>query len=60
MKSPADYFVSNMHINDNVMYTALENKVEKVVSILSTCIFPDGIKYPMNEENVINLDTKIH
>lgn len=52
MRSPVDFFRQNMAINDNVLSMAYEFKVEKCVAILSTCIFPDKIKYPIDETMV--------
>jgi GDP-L-fucose synthase len=43
----------NMLINDNVLHYAHEFGVSKVISCLSTCIFPDKVTYPLDE-------TKIH
>lgn len=42
----------NMHINDNVLQTSFETGVRKVVSCLSTCIFPDKTTYPIDENMV--------
>ena len=41
-----------MAINDNVLSVAHEVGVKKVVSCLSTCIFPDKTTYPIDEEMV--------
>ena len=41
-----------MQINDNVLATSLEYKVKKVISCLSTCIFPDKTTYPIDETMV--------
>lgn len=43
----------NLHINDNVLETSFQYNVKKVVSCLSTCIFPDKTSYPINETMVI-------
>ena len=40
-------------INDNILYTAYKHKTAKVISCLTTCIFPDDIEYPLDE-------TKLH
>lgn len=40
-------------MNDNVLQTAHELGVVKVVSCLSTCIFPDKTTYPIDETMVI-------
>jgi len=39
-----------MLINDNVLRASYETGVKKVVSCLSTCIFPDDISYPISEQ----------
>ncbi|KAH0540201.1 probable GDP-L-fucose synthase [Cotesia glomerata] len=49
-----DFFRNNLHINDNVLQTAHENNVIKVVSCLSTCIFPDKTIYPIDETMIHN------
>lgn len=41
-----------MAINDNVLSVAQEMGVQKVVSCLSTCIFPDKTTYPIDEKMV--------
>lgn len=41
-----------MHINDNVLHSAFEVGACKVVSCLSTCIFPDKTTYPIDETMV--------
>ena len=40
----------NMLINYHVLKCCYEFNVEKVVSCLSTCVFPDKTYYPINEE----------
>ncbi|EFN65236.1 Probable GDP-L-fucose synthetase [Camponotus floridanus] len=45
---------NNVHMNDNVLHTAHEHNVVKVVSCLSTCIFPDKTTYPIDETMVHN------
>jgi len=47
-----EFFRDNMAINDNVLNTAYETGVRKVVSCLSTCIFPDATTYPIDETMV--------
>jgi GDP-L-fucose synthase len=41
-------------MNDNVMEACREYKVEKLVSCLSTCIFPDKTTYPIDETMIHN------
>ncbi|KAM9832240.1 GDP-L-fucose synthase-like [Neosynchiropus ocellatus] len=54
MKRNLDFWRSNLHINDNVLQAAHEAGVEKVVSCLSTCIFPDQTSYPIDESMIHN------
>ncbi|KAM9303316.1 GDP-L-fucose synthase [Morus bassanus] len=49
-----DFWRRNIHINDNVLHSAYETGVQKVVSCLSTCIFPDKTTYPINESMIHN------
>jgi nucleoside-diphosphate-sugar epimerase len=42
----------NMQINDNVLSVAYKTGVIKVISCLSTCIFPDRTTYPIDETMV--------
>lgn len=39
-------------MNDNVLLLSQEFGVKKVVSCLSTCIFPDKTTYPIDETMV--------
>jgi len=52
MRLKVEMFRDNIAINDNVLRCSYELGVEKVVSCLSTCIFPDKISYPINETQV--------
>ncbi|KAJ8522417.1 hypothetical protein ONZ45_g1004 [Pleurotus djamor] len=53
MKYKLTFLRDNVLMNDNVLHTACERKTEKVISCLSTCVFPDKVEYPLDE-------TKIH
>jgi GDP-L-fucose synthase len=39
-------------INTNVIESARRNGVEKLVSFLSTCVFPDNVEYPLTESKI--------
>ncbi|TRZ03844.1 hypothetical protein DNTS_029780 [Danionella cerebrum] len=54
MRQNLDFWRSNVFINDNVLQAAHDFGVEKVVSCLSTCIFPDKTSYPIDESMVHN------
>ncbi|XP_037077480.1 GDP-L-fucose synthase-like [Pollicipes pollicipes] len=49
-----DFLRKNILINDNVLESAHQHDVQKVVSCLSTCIFPDKTSYPIDETMVHN------
>ncbi|KAF9353642.1 GDP-L-fucose synthase [Mortierella sp. NVP85] len=52
MAANLDYFRDNLLINDNILHHSKEFGVQKVVSCLSTCIFPDKTTYPIDETMV--------
>ena len=54
MKEPVEMLEKNLMINYNVLKCCHEFKVKKVVSCLSTCIFPDKTTYPINEKMLHN------
>ena len=39
-------------INTNVLNSAHQFGVEKVVSLLSTCVYPDNVNYPLTEDQI--------
>ena len=49
MAAKVEFFRENILINDNVMECCRIYKVQKLVSFLSTCIFPDQTTYPIDE-----------
>ncbi|KAF6022474.1 TSTA3 [Bugula neritina] len=54
MKYNLDFLRKNLAINDNVLQASFESGVVKVVSCLSTCIFPDKTTYPIDETMIHN------
>tara|TARA_A100001011_G_scaffold399769_1_gene510101 strand:+ start:2991 stop:3923 length:933 start_codon:yes stop_codon:yes gene_type:complete len=48
----ADFFSENIRINTNVLDAASEWEVSKVVSLLSTCVYPDVVSYPLTEDQI--------
>lgn len=52
MQFGVQFFEDNMHMTMNVLKLAHEFKVQKCISCLSTCIFPDKTSYPINETMV--------
>jgi GDP-L-fucose synthase len=54
MNNKIDMFEKNMLINMNVLKICHIIKVKKLISCLSTCIFPDNTTYPINEKMLHN------
>jgi len=54
LKYKVEFYRENVLINDNVMECCKEFGVTKLVSCLSTCIFPDKTTYPIDETMVHN------
>ncbi|XP_060802103.1 GDP-L-fucose synthase [Amyelois transitella] len=54
MNNNLSFFRENMAINENVLHASYERGVKRVVSCLSTCIFPDNTTYPIDETMVHN------
>jgi len=52
MENLGDFYRDNVLINTNVLEAARKHKTEKVVSLLSTCIYPNEVMYPMTEEQI--------
>jgi len=49
----AEYIYENIKINTNVIHEAYKEEVPRVLSILSTCIFPENIEiYPFDENDL--------
>jgi len=54
MENQGDFYTINSLINTNVLKAAKDLGVEKVVSLLSTCIYPDKVEYPLTEDQIHN------
>jgi GDP-L-fucose synthase len=48
----ADFYTDNIEINTNVLAAANHYGVQKVISLLSTCIYPDNATYPLTEDQI--------
>ena len=49
MRCPVELYRDNIIMNDNIMELCKEFKVKKLISCLSTCVFPDKTTYPIDE-----------
>jgi GDP-L-fucose synthase len=54
MNYKVDMLEKNVLINFNVIKCSYEIKVEKLICMLSTCIFPDKTSYPIDESMLHN------
>ena len=55
IEHPVDYLEENILMNTNILKKCHEFKVDRVIAILSTCIYPDKVDtYPMKEEDLFN------
>jgi GDP-L-fucose synthase len=49
-----EYFRNNLLININVLESARLSKCKRLISFMSTCVFPDKAFYPLNEKQLHN------
>jgi GDP-L-fucose synthase len=54
LSQKVEFYRENTLINDNIMELCRINNVKKLVSFLSTCIFPDKTSYPIDETMLHN------
>ncbi len=52
MNHKGEFLYDNIMINTNVIESARLHNVKKLVSFLSTCVFPDNIEYPITEKKI--------
>jgi len=52
MENLGSFYYDNVMINTNVLEASRVAKVEKVLSLLSTCVYPAKAPYPLKEESV--------
>jgi GDP-L-fucose synthase len=50
---PADFIYQNMMIEANVINSAYENKVKRLLFLGSTCIYPKAVEQPMREDAIL-------
>lgn len=54
MSDNLGFFKDNIRMDANVMDVAIKNKIPNVVTVLSTCIFPDKVNYPLTPNQIDN------
>ena len=52
MNYKGQYFYDNLMINTNVIESARQARVKRLVAFLSTCVFPDNVKYPLTPNQI--------
>jgi GDP-L-fucose synthase len=50
---PADFIYQNMMIEANVINSAFESKVKRLLFLGSTCIYPKAVEQPMREDALL-------
>lgn len=50
----ADFYSQNILINHNVLNESHEFGIKKVISLLSTCIYPNKVIFPLTENQIHN------
>lgn len=54
IQDPVGFYEDNILINTNVLRYAHQYNVDRLVSMLSTCIFPNTIDYPLQPHKIHN------
>ena len=54
MRNLGAFYFDNITMNTNVLDAARVNGVTKLLSCLSTCIYPDDVEYPLTEKQIHN------
>ena len=52
MTQKGDFFYQNIMMNTNVIESARKYGVKKLISFLSTCVFPNDVEYPLSPEKI--------
>jgi len=47
-----DFFYENIIMNTNILESAKQCNIKKVVSFMSTCVFPDDATYPLSSKDM--------
>lgn len=54
MADPVGFLLENLTIQNNLFNAAIKNKVEKIIFLGSSCIYPAACPQPMKEEYLLN------
>lgn len=53
ISDPVSFLVSNLDMGRNLIMASLENRVNKLLNIASSCMYPRGIDTPLKEEYIL-------
>jgi len=53
IKSPVEFLINNVEIQNNVIISSLKNKVKKLIFLGSSCIYSTTSRNPIKEENLL-------
>ncbi len=53
MSSNYEFYMENEQINLNIILACEKYKVKRLINILSTCVFPDSVKYPLKSSDIL-------
>lgn len=54
MNYPTDFLYENLQIQNNIIYSALQNNVKKLLFLGSSCIYPKNCFQPIKEEYLLS------
>jgi GDP-L-fucose synthase len=49
-----EFYSQNIKINSNILDASMKYNTSKVISFLSTCVYPDNANYPLTEDQLHN------
>lgn len=52
MEDNYNFFHKNLKLDDNVLNYCFENKIDKLITILSTCMFSPNCNYPLTKNQI--------
>jgi GDP-L-fucose synthase len=52
MNHKGEFFYDNIIMNTNIIESARQHGIKKLVCFLSTCVFPDNVEYPLTESKI--------
>ena len=60
INKPGEFFYGNIIMNTNLLEAARVAGVKKVVSFMSTCVFPSNAAHPLSPEQINSGEPHMH